>query len=330
MSNIVPIAKAGVATYADKDLALIRRTVAADCNDDEFNLFIHTARHMGLDPLRRQVYAFVFGKKAKDQSKRRMSIIVAIDGFRAIADRTGNYRPDEDEPTFEIDPALVSPSNPAGLVKASVRVHKFSHGAWHKVTASAWWTEYAPLKEGWTETRKVQDGTWPNGDARYKDVPAEGATKTTILDDSGNWAKMPRLMLAKVAEALALRKAWPDDFSDVYAPEEVERSRNADMLPSEAAIEAEKTERLEKIGAKDTVPMIFSDDGAIEMVPVGKVADRCIAFFEANKDERSTIFSWQIRNRVGLREFWARSPGDSLEVKKRLEDALATDGEISE
>ena len=27
-------------------------------------------------------------------------------------------------------------TNPAGLVKATVRVFKFSHGAWHKVTAA--------------------------------------------------------------------------------------------------------------------------------------------------------------------------------------------------
>ncbi|WP_142112080.1 recombinase RecT [Bosea sp. AK1] len=49
------------------------------------------------------------------------------------------------------------------------------------------------------------------------------------LDTSGQWGKMPRLMLAKVAEALALRKAWPDDFSNVYAAEEVDRSRAAEM-----------------------------------------------------------------------------------------------------
>lgn len=322
MSNIVPISKTGAVAYAEKDLALIRRTVAADTNNDEFNLFIHVARHLGLDPLRRQIYAFVFGKKAKDQSKRRMSIIVGIDGFRSIADRTGNYRPDDDEPSFEIDPASKSATNPAGLIKATVRVFKFSHGDWHKVTASAYWEEYAPLKEAWSESRRVEDGKWPDGNPRWKEVPAEGATKIITLDDSGNWAKMPRLMLAKVAEALALRKAWPDNFANVYAAEEIDRAKVLDLSPSEAADEGERIERLEKIGSRDSVPLTFDAAGTIELVPVGKAADRCFEFIKAHKDEPSQVMLWRGRNKAALREFWAKSPSDALAVKQEIEKAL--------
>jgi hypothetical protein len=41
------------ALYNPRDLALIRRTVALDTTDDEFALFIHWARSLRLDPLRR-------------------------------------------------------------------------------------------------------------------------------------------------------------------------------------------------------------------------------------------------------------------------------------
>lgn len=306
MSNIVPISKAGAVAYSDRDLALIKRTVAADTNSDEFDLFIWTAKHMGLDPLRRQVYAMVFSKD--DPKKRRMSIIVGIDGFRAIAERTGNYRPDENEPLIEYDPALKSHTNPLGIVKATARVWKFAHGSWHPVTGVAYWDEFAPVKDEWAY-----------------DVEAGKRKPTGRSTLDGNWPKMPRVMLPKCAEAQALRKGWPDDFSNVYAPEEVDRSHMSDMLPSEAAIEGEKSERMQKIGHVDSVPMTFSETGEIEMVPVGKVADRCFAYFEMNKDERTNIFDWQIRNRVGLREFWAKSPADALEVKRRLEDALAAE-----
>lgn len=307
MNNIVPIAKAGAVAYADRDLALIRRTVAADCNNDEFDLFIWTARHMGLDPLRRQVYAMVFGKS--DPNKRRMSIIVGIDGFRAIAARSGTYRPDEDEASIEYDEALKGPTNPLGIVKAAVRVWKFAHGGWHKTTGVAYWDEFAAVKDEWAFDEAARQRR-PTG-------------KQTL---DGNWPKMGRVMIAKCAEAQALRKAWPDDFSNVYAPEEIDRSRMSDLLPSEAAAEGEKTERMEKIGAsKDTVPMSFDAAGTIEMVPVGRVADRCIAFLRDNRDEKTTIFEWQMRNRAGLREFWAKSPGDALAVKGEVEKALAAD-----
>jgi RecT family protein len=94
--------------YNPRDLALIRRTVASDTTDDEFALFIHWARRLRLDPLRRQVHAFVFHKH--DPKKRRLSLVTSIEGFRAIVARTRNYRPDENEPAFIADDASITTS----------------------------------------------------------------------------------------------------------------------------------------------------------------------------------------------------------------------------
>ena len=62
MIAVVPL-RGSPGTYDPRTLALIRRTVAAGCSDDEFDLFVHTARHLGLDPLRRQIYAFIDHKR---------------------------------------------------------------------------------------------------------------------------------------------------------------------------------------------------------------------------------------------------------------------------
>jgi RecT family len=70
----------------------------------------HWARSLRLDPLRRQVHAFAFNKH--DPKKRRLSLVTSIEGFRAIAARTGNYRPDENEPSFINDEALKAAINP--------------------------------------------------------------------------------------------------------------------------------------------------------------------------------------------------------------------------
>lgn len=307
MNNVTRLPQAN-ALYDNRALALIRRTVAADTNDDEFSLFIHMARHLRLDPLRRQIYAFVYNRDKPD--KRRMSIVTAIDGFRTIAERTGDYRPDEDEPSYEADPAIKGPNNPAGLVRATVRVWKHAHGSWHKVTASAYWDEYAPLKEEWA---------WD--DAQGKKAP----TGRFKLDTSGNWGRMPRLMLAKVAEALALRKAWPDDLANVYAHEEIDRARGADALPAEAAAEGAVEERLEKIGiGRQSILVDWMDNKPLETVPVGKLADRVFAFLRSNAEEPAAVALWRERNRHALREFWAWSPTDALAVKRELETACAT------
>jgi phage recombination protein Bet len=256
---------------------------------------------MELDPLRRQIYAFVFSKD--NPKKRKMSIVIGIDGFRSVADRTGNYRPDEDSETFETDESLRGPLNPLGLVSATVKVWKYAHGDWHKVTGTVYWDEIAPIKDEWA---------WDDASGKKK------PTGRKMLDDSGQWVKMPRRMLAKCAEAHALRKGWPDHFSNVYESAELDRAKVIDLLPSEAAEQGEIIERQEKIGHKDSVPLTFDKLGKIEMVPVGQVADRCFAHLKTLEGESAAVRLWADRNLDGLREFWTKAPNDALAVKAEI------------
>lgn len=113
----------------------------------------------------------------------RLVIEATIDGLRLSAERTGKY-------AGQLGPEWCGPD-----------------GAWRDI---------------WTETKhptaarvgiKRSDFTEPIwGKALYSEYVQEG----------GFWRDMPTLMLAKVAEALAFRKAFPQRFSGLYTPEETQ------------------------------------------------------------------------------------------------------------
>ena len=110
-------------------IALIKSQIAVNATDDELKLFLHVANKSGLDPLARQIY---FIKRSG-----KMTIMTAIDGFRAIADRTGQYIGSSDPIFEEIG------NNP---VKATVTVNKVVAGVVGNFTATARWSEYYPGK----------------------------------------------------------------------------------------------------------------------------------------------------------------------------------------
>lgn len=309
-----------------RNLDLARNTVAKDCNPQEFDQFIHICRAVRLDPLRRQIYCFVFGKD--DPSKRRMSVVTAIDGYRAIAERTKCYRPDDRAPRIEYSAEAKCPAkNPLGIVRAEVTVYKFSHGEWHPTVAEAYWDEYAPIIETgdggfeWVETGQFYPaGHAKAGKPKFRKQPIGDVTEA--LDPSKpNWRKMARVMIAKCAEAQALRRAWPDDFAGLELEEEIDRRASIELTASEMADEAASARRFELIGGANCITIDWCDGEKIMREPVGTFGDKAIAYVRANA---AMAGEFAERNEENLREYWARDKAGALALKREIEKALAT------
>lgn len=158
--------------FPQEQVELIKRTLAVGATDDELKLFLHQCKRTGLDPLSRQIYFMKRGGK--------VTIQTSIDGFRAIAERSGDYA-GQDEPVWGKD---------GEDAFCKVTVYRFRGDTRYPAAVGvAFWKEYVP--------QAGQDFMWK---------------------------KMPRTMLAKVAEALALRKAYPADLSGLYTGDEMEQS----------------------------------------------------------------------------------------------------------
>ncbi len=119
-----------------------------------------------------------------------MTVITAIDGFRVVAERSQQYAGQEgpywyDKDTKEWTDVWCDQKKKPDAAKVVV-LKMMPNGAIAKTPAVAHWSEY--------------------GQARNK------------------WVDMPALMLAKCAEALALRKAFPNDLSGLYTKEEMDQA----------------------------------------------------------------------------------------------------------
>lgn len=289
-------------------LSLVKTTVAADCDDAEFNLFMEAARSYGLDPFRKQIIPLVFSKN--DPKKRRMTIVVPRDGLRLIAQRCGDYRPASERPEVVYDEAAKNPAtNPKGLVSVSVRLWKADKkGEWYPVFGEALWEEFVPLVEEWAYDQRA-------GKRR--------PTGKKAVD--GNWAKMPVLMLTKCAEAQALRAGWPDQFAGLYDETEMDQARAADMNASQILHAAEDQRRQDAVKMQHSILAVFND-GKLVRVPEGEFADRCMAHIaRLSPDE---VKAWQDASVEALREFWAVAPSDAHMLKQEIEKRIGAKAHV--
>lgn len=179
--------------YTEDEVALLRRTLLSDGTDDDVKLFVAQCERTGLDPFTRQIYAtFMWDKKLQ---RKKMSIQATIDGFRVVAGRTSDYAgqsgPFWCDSDGEWKDVWLSSDPPA-----AARVGVSRKGFVEPLYAVALWGEYKQTK--------------PDGNLAYM------------------WKKMSAHMLAKCAEALALRKAFPNDLSGVYSSEEMEQATEGD------------------------------------------------------------------------------------------------------
>lgn len=173
-------------TLTNDKIGLIKQTIMPEGSTNaELELFIHFAKRTGLDPLARQIYAM--------KNKGKFSILTSIDGFRLIAERSGSYAGqtiplyyDTDSETW-ID-VWVKKTFPSAC-KVGIHRKDFIEPMY----AVAHWEAYA---------QKKADGT-----IAYA------------------WRTMPTIMLAKCAEALALRKAFPQELSGLYTSDELSEDK---------------------------------------------------------------------------------------------------------
>lgn len=193
--------------FTNQQIDILRNSICRGSSDDEFQIFLMACAKTGLDPFMRQIYAVKRKMKKPDGSwGDSLSIQTGIDGYRLIAERTGCYAPGP-QPSFTYDQYGKIESSTAYIKKMT------KDGTWHEISACAYMEEYC---------QKGRDG-----------------------QPTGMWGTMPRTMLAKCAEAIALRKAFPAEMSGIYTKEEM---MQADVQPPEIPrVSVEQVEELSGI-----------------------------------------------------------------------------------
>jgi phage recombination protein Bet len=101
----------------------------------------------------------------------------------------------------------------------------------------------------------------------YKKGSERGFTATVHFAEYSTgqnlWAKMPHTMLAKVAEAHALRKAFPQDLSGIYTTDEMEQAEKAQtpQKPTAAQLPPAPTEPMINKDQVEEVKTLMAEKG---------------------------------------------------------------------
>lgn len=258
----------------------------------EFDQFIETSEALGLNPLKRQICALLLNRPGRQD--RQVVIIATIAGLRAIADRTGTYRPDSQPARIILDRSAADPrTNPHGIVDCTVAMHRFAHGAWHEVVGQVWWDEIAPIQRDFEGLR--------------------------YIEPSSPWMIRPRGQIIKCAEAAALRAGWPEDFSNIYVDDEMDRARLD--LPS-VSVERERVDRaLEQVIPKNTILVDLWDGQGLRAISVGQFHDRVTEFIRKLLSEGRTedLKCWDVQQRIAMRTFFAYDRAAGLDLKRQFE-----------
>ena len=188
--------------FSQKEIELIKSQIVPEATQKDLEMLIYQAKRTGLNPITRQIYGIFRNVKQDNRWLKKMTVQTSIDGFRVVAERSGDYG-GQSEPVFE-------EGEDGKLISCKMTVYRFRGDTrYPAATAVAYWDEYC-----------------------QKDKTKNKPTRM--------WQDMPRTMLSKVAEALALRKAYPQDLSGLYTNEEMEQSSNENSTKQKFAETSEK------------------------------------------------------------------------------------------
>lgn len=200
MTTTQTLASTASAPLTHEQIALVKRTIARGATDDELKIFLHVCQARRVDPFSKMLY--LVKRYNSESGQTEMALQSSIDYFRLTADRKSDYE-------GQVGPQWCGPD-----------------GTWKDV----WLEESAPAASRvgvWRKGfREPLWGTalWSNYVQRKKDG---SVTKF--------WNTMGPLMLAKCAESLAIRRAFPEDLAGLYTAEEMAQASTGEdraELPS--------------------------------------------------------------------------------------------------
>lgn len=234
--------------WTERQLATLAQLGVADAGEGDLAVFFHQSVRTGLDPFAKQIYMIGRKESVKDDNDnwvkvQKWTIQTGIDGYRLVArraaDRAGQQLTYEDTlwcgPDGNWRDVWLEPQPP---LAAKVVVYR---GA-ERFSAVAHWPEYVQTK--------------------YNGEP------------NSMWSRMGRNQLAKCAEALALRKAFPQDLSGIYTDDEMGQAdaRAEREAPQPQAPQRTASERLGS-AINRSVEKAADDAGVAVDVATGEVLE---------------------------------------------------------
>ena len=187
--------------FNEKQMDIIKKQIMPGAKTEELAFFSQICQRTQLDPFARQIFAVPRKTKNRQtgQYETKWTIQTSVDGFRLIAERSGKYEGQAETMWCGED------------------------GVWSDV-----WLHDKPPAAAKVGVFKAgqREATWAVATFKsYKQTDYNGNL-------SGLWKKMPEVMLAKCAECLALRKAFPNELSGLYTKEEMDQAETPPARPT--------------------------------------------------------------------------------------------------
>lgn len=283
--------------FSREQIDLIKTTIAKDATDDELQLFLWTCKRLRLDPFGRQIY-FIKRGSGDDAGGKEGRAQVSIDGFRLVAERTGEYQgqtpPEWARVSFVDGQPIIEwfPVWPFTEPPHSARVGVYRRGFREPMYGVARFDAYKVTKSGGALNRM--------------------------------WTKMGPEMLAKCAEALGLRKAFPQELSGVYTTDEMGQAENDDDASSRAPARQSSRRDPSSTGtssrsstpAAAATPPNFTNGKAI-VFPYGPLKDRGVTL-----DAVYNASATRTRKTKGHPDETIACGGQFVVSDKRLQEAV--------
>ncbi|WP_405673149.1 phage recombination protein Bet [Streptomyces sp. NBC_01530] len=159
----------------------------------ELSGFLHLCQRTELDPFSRQIY--LIGRYDRRAGREVFTPQTGIDGYRVVAHR---------------------------VIAASGETFGYEDTLWCDASGrwcDAWLAEEPPAA---AKVTVLRNGQRFSAVALFREYVQTGKEGKRL----GLWGKMPAGQVAKCAEALALRKAFPHDLAGVYTAEEMAQADN--------------------------------------------------------------------------------------------------------